>query len=100
MPPELLQDQLSNIGTAMDIFSLGCNGLLVLSGQLPWSEFRRAAQIVISLSQGKTPARPSFRPIDDLHWKLLESCWSGVQDRPSASSAFLAFYSFLTSLAT
>ncbi|KAG9308898.1 hypothetical protein JVU11DRAFT_11358 [Chiua virens] len=100
MPPELLREELTEVCTAMDIFSLGCNGLLVLSGQLPWSEFSRAAHIVLNLYQGKSPARPSVRPVDDQHWKFLESCWSEVHDRPSASTAFLAFYSFLTSLAT
>ncbi|KAN0074555.1 Protein kinase-like domain containing protein [Tylopilus felleus] len=99
MPPELLQDELNDIGTATDIFSLGCNGLYVLSGQLPWCEFRRAAHIVVSLYHGKTPARPNFRPIDDSHWEFLESCWAGVQDRPSACAAFLALCGFLTSLA-
>lgn len=29
MPPELLKDELNDVGTSMDIFSLGCNGLLV-----------------------------------------------------------------------
>ncbi|KAF8551232.1 kinase-like protein [Imleria badia] len=100
MPPELLQEELHDVGTMMDIFSLGCNGLLVLSGQLPWSEFRRAAHIVLSLYHGKTPARPSFRPIDDLHWEFLESCWLKAPERPSASTAFLAFCSFLSSLTT
>ncbi|KAG8214299.1 kinase-like domain-containing protein [Butyriboletus roseoflavus] len=100
MPPELLHEESSNIGTAMDIFSLGCNGLLVLSGQTPWSEFQRTAHIVLSLYDGKAPSRPSFKPMDDLHWEFLETCWLKSQDRPSASSAFLAFYSFLTSLAT
>lgn len=118
MPPELVQEELCDIGTEVDIFSLGCNGLLVrqssalpplhlasdglqvLSGKPPWSEFYRAGQITMSLYQGKTPTRPSSKPIYDPHWEFLESCWSVAQDRPSASSTFRAFYDFLTSLVT
>ena len=71
------------------------NGLQVLSNEFPWPEFRWAG-IVRSLYQGQKPPRPSSRPINDLHWAFLETCWLDVQDRPPASSAFLAFYSFLT----
>ncbi|KAF8123364.1 kinase-like domain-containing protein, partial [Boletus edulis] len=70
-----------------DMYSFGNLGLLasvVLSGKLPWAEIPHDAGVVVQLSRGKKPKRPSSRPIEDQHWELIERCWSSVGDRPPA----------------
>ena len=39
---------------------------------------------MIQLSQGRKPARPESRPIQDAHWALIQQCWSSIDQRPLA----------------
>ena len=39
---------------------------------------------MLQLSQGYKPARPESRPIQDVHWALIEQCWSPIDQRPPA----------------
>ena len=39
---------------------------------------------MLQLSQGCRPARPKSRPIQDVHWVLVEQCWAPIDQRPPA----------------
>ncbi|KAF8557521.1 kinase-like protein, partial [Imleria badia] len=78
------EEQTMQPTTQSDIYSFGNLGLLILSGKHPWSEIQRDAAVMMQLSRGNTPKRPSSPPIEDQHWELIERCWSSVGDRPCA----------------
>ncbi|KAG8212955.1 hypothetical protein J3R82DRAFT_11321 [Butyriboletus roseoflavus] len=80
--------------TKSDIYSFGNIALQVLSGELPWSECRRDAVIVLHLAKGDKPRRPQSHPINDQHWEFIEHCWSPVQERPSAEHLVLSVLHF------
>lgn len=69
----------------------------MLSGELPWSEFRRDVVIVLHLAKGHKPRRPQSHPIDDQHWDFIEHCWLPVQERPSAEHLVSCVLEFLRS---
>jgi len=69
----------------------------VLSGKHPWSEFKRDAAVMLQLSQGNKPERPSLRPVEDKYWELIERCWSSVNDRPCAIDVVSFLQQFLHS---
>ncbi|KAF8554916.1 kinase-like protein [Imleria badia] len=78
--------------TGNDIYSFGC----VLSGKQPWSEVREDAAVVLRLAKGYKPSRPKSRPVDDLHWNLIERCWSLIQERPAAEAIIGSIQRFLS----
>jgi len=78
-----------------DIYSFGCVALQVLSGQVPWSETRADVGVAVRLVQGHRPGRPTSRPIDDSHWKLIQRCWSRVQARPAVQTMIHTIQQFL-----
>lgn len=69
----------------------------VLSGQQPWAEIQEDVAVIVQLYQGRTPGRPSLRPIEDLHWKFIEQCWSPAGSRPSADDVVISIQRFLSS---
>ena len=99
--------------TQSDIYSFGNIALLVgvvsctsyifsslfkiLSGKHPWSEIQRDTAVILQLSQGNKPKRPSSRPIEDQHWELIERCWSSVGHRPCAEDVMFSLQQFLDS---
>ncbi|KAF8547675.1 hypothetical protein OG21DRAFT_859147 [Imleria badia] len=105
-------EQTMRATTQSDIYSFGNLGLLasavssttyilisfqVLSGKHPWSEIRRDTAVIMQLSQGNKPKRPSSCPIEDQHWELIERCWSSVGDRPYAKDVVSSLQQFLHS---
>lgn len=70
--------------------------LQVLSGKQPWSEVREDAAVVLRMAQGHKPGRPESRHVDDIHWDLIEHCWSSLQERPAASAIITSIQRFLT----
>ncbi|KAI9569776.1 kinase-like domain-containing protein [Boletus coccyginus] len=58
--------------TKSDIYSFECVGFQVLSGKQPWSEVQEDAAVVLRIAKGYKPGRPASRPVDDLHWTLIE----------------------------
>ncbi|KAI9568805.1 kinase-like domain-containing protein [Boletus coccyginus] len=72
--------------TKSDIYSFGCLGLQVLSGKQPWSEVREDAAVVLRIARGYKPGRPASRPVDDLHWELIERCWLSIEERPAVET--------------
>ncbi|KAI9568799.1 kinase-like domain-containing protein [Boletus coccyginus] len=83
--------------TKSDIYSFGCVGLQVLSGKQPWSEVREEAAVVLRIARGYKPGRPASRPVDDLHWELIERCWLPIEERPAAETIVTFIQWFLSS---
>ncbi|KAI9568807.1 kinase-like domain-containing protein [Boletus coccyginus] len=79
--------------TKSDIYSFGC----VLSGKQPWSEVREDAAVVLHIAKGYKPGWPASRPVDDLHWTLMERCWSSIEERPAAKATIIFIQQFLSS---
>ncbi|KAG9312360.1 kinase-like domain-containing protein [Chiua virens] len=94
-PEQIDADQTSSRTTKSDVYSFGCVALQVLSGKQPWSEVREDAAVVLRLFEGRTPGRPESRPIADLHWDLIQSCWLPIQRRPDTIGIIDAIRSFL-----
>ena len=99
--------------TKTDIYSFGCVALQgsspdsdtrsvlislqVLSGKQPWSEFRRDSAVVLRLADGHKPGRPESRTLNDLHWNLIQHCWSPTEERPTAEAMIPTIQQFLSS---
>lgn len=67
----------------------------VLSGKPPWSEIGEDVAVVVQLYQGRTPARPESRQIDDQYWELIEHCLSPAPNRPAANAIGSSIEDFL-----
>ncbi|KAF8123356.1 kinase-like domain-containing protein, partial [Boletus edulis] len=83
--------------TQSDMYSFGNLGLLasiVLSGKRPWSEIQHEPAVIVRLLQGHRPKKPLSRPIEDLHWELIERCWSSIGERPRAGDMVLSLQEF------
>lgn len=79
-----------------DVYSFGNIALQVLSGKQPWSEIYEDTSVVICLAQGRRPARPKSRPIDDQHWEFINICWSPIEEhRPSSRRIVSTIKQFL-----
>ncbi|KAG8220541.1 WD40-repeat-containing domain protein [Butyriboletus roseoflavus] len=99
--------------TKSDVYSFGCvalqGGLFhtrpgfaltflqVLSGKVPWSEIhcKGAGAVILCLLNGQKPSRPESRAMDDLHWNLIQDCWSQVEERPAAEAIIPIIEEFL-----
>ncbi|KIJ10920.1 hypothetical protein PAXINDRAFT_16143 [Paxillus involutus ATCC 200175] len=66
-----------------DIYSFGGIMLQVLTGKIPYHYYPRDERVLLALSQGETPRRPSGALATDRQWSLIERCWTSVESRPS-----------------
>ncbi|CAE6383894.1 unnamed protein product [Rhizoctonia solani] len=87
--PELLLEEEPRKTTRSDVYALGMTMLEVFSGEVPYSECRQSFRVLVTLQQGKVPARPVERLKNDNQgnamWQLLLRCWSrDVSERPSS----------------
>ncbi|KAG5723117.1 putative serine/threonine-protein kinase samkB [Termitomyces sp. T112] len=57
-----------------DVWSFGMTILEVLSGKMPWANFKRNPSVVYHLIQGSLPQRPQVEAITDLIWDLILLC--------------------------
>ena len=96
-PEQIVLEGTSTPTIKSDIYSLGCvclegrqfnTGvepililLQVLSGKQPWSEVQVDAAVILHLVKGNKPGRPESL-MDDLHWNLIQNCWSSMKERP------------------
>ncbi|KAG9312363.1 kinase-like domain-containing protein [Chiua virens] len=94
-PEQIDSEENPNVTTKSDIYSFGCLALQVLSGKIPWSEVRKDAAVVLRLAKAKQPGRPASRSIDDSHWDLIQSCWSPIEERPTAEAIIFKIQCFL-----
>ncbi|KAF8596189.1 kinase-like protein [Ceratobasidium sp. AG-I] len=96
MAPELLlgsDEEGSPIATRTkqaDVYALGMTMLETITGEVPYSEYRKAAGIFKAMHEKKPPNRPQQLLSSDKRagrvWKLLLKCWSyDPADRPDAS---------------
>ncbi|KAF9234243.1 kinase-like domain-containing protein [Melanogaster broomeanus] len=95
--PERIFQEMVQPMTESDIYSFGSVAFQVFSGEQPWSDVRRDANVIIFLSQGKKPSRPQSRPIDDQYWEFIGRCWAEMQERPPAKDIVSTFQHFLAS---
>ncbi|OCH92665.1 kinase-like protein [Obba rivulosa] len=92
MPPEFMDTSSSDEKFAIvpsregDTFSFGMTMLEIFTGEPPFPT-HHDAQVIIDISRGKRPSRPSDRTevgLSDGIWTLIERCWQTVPwSRPS-----------------
>ncbi|KAG2118945.1 kinase-like domain-containing protein [Suillus discolor] len=87
LAPELCCDG-GMLTTQSDIFAYGMTILEVMTHQVPWYNIRHTTHVIIKLSRGEMPPRPSDpaateRGLDDRLWELVKGCWSAPERRPS-----------------
>ncbi|KAH8833412.1 kinase-like domain-containing protein [Flagelloscypha sp. PMI_526] len=74
MSPEVIIDSAPAKTTARDVYAFGSTILEVVTGCSPWSNVREDTKVILNLSQGKHPDRPSGFG-DDI-WSIVELCWA------------------------
>ncbi|CAA7269732.1 unnamed protein product [Cyclocybe aegerita] len=78
------------IKPASDVYSFGMTLLELITGQDPFSERRHAIAVLLDMTRGGRPARPSFGGdedggISDRLWDVMTSCWThDPAERPDA----------------
>jgi len=113
-PEQVDPEGVFNRTTKNDIYSFGCVALQerwlvtnvrpklififlqVLSGKQPGSEVGEDSAIVLRLAKGHTPGRPESRMLNDLHWSLIQDCWSAIEERPAAEVIISTIKQFLS----
>ncbi|KAG8753999.1 hypothetical protein FRC11_006917, partial [Ceratobasidium sp. 423] len=87
--PELIFDE-AHKSKQSDIYALGMTMLEILTGALPYSEYRKDYVVLMKLQRGDLPTRPEQIKDDDLGnemWQLLLSCWDRNSNaRPSVEN--------------
>lgn len=97
MAPEIIQPQgKRSYSGKVDIWSLGCVVLEMLTGARPWSEVQEQMHVILMLFQGRTPGVPRDVHFSHQAYKFMfESCLvSNPNDRPTAIG--LLQHEFLT----
>ncbi|KIJ68023.1 hypothetical protein HYDPIDRAFT_165760 [Hydnomerulius pinastri MD-312] len=97
--PELFEEPkadgtpLAILSEKTDIYSFGSVMLQVLSGQVPFSTFK-TQQVFFKVSRGERPPRESFwdgKPVSDVLWAFIVTCWEYLQSRRPSSGDVLGF---------
>ncbi|TDL13680.1 kinase-like protein [Rickenella mellea] len=70
-----------------DIWSFGMTVLEMISGQVPYLQYKHDAQIMFAIVNGELPGMPNLQtPCDQHLWTLCKMCWARpVTRRPSMS---------------
>ncbi|KAL0085468.1 kinase-like domain-containing protein [Phycomyces blakesleeanus] len=81
MAPEMIKSGVYN--GKVDIWSLGCTVVEMLTGKLPWSGVNNNNTVIFKLGSGESPPMPTG--ISDLAKSFIEKCLTiEPKDRPSA----------------
>lgn len=89
LAPEIIEDKESSPTMAADTYSYAMAILELLTGKPPFSDHKRDAQVIFSITQKKqTPPRPVGNGacvwLSDGLWKLMQGCWHrDAECRPS-----------------
>ncbi|CAE7220032.1 unnamed protein product [Rhizoctonia solani] len=87
--PEMLDGEIPTRTKESDVYALGMTILEVFTGQVPYSDRRLDAAVILAVMRGTLPVRPVQHLKDNEQgnriWKLLLECWSrNPSERPSA----------------
>ncbi|KIJ09885.1 hypothetical protein PAXINDRAFT_86829, partial [Paxillus involutus ATCC 200175] len=69
-----------------DTYSFGGIMLQILTGKIPYHYYRRDQPVLIALSKGEIPKRPSRTLVTDKQWLFMQWCWNPLDatgSRPS-----------------
>lgn len=68
-----------------DMYSYGCIMYEVLSGDIPWEDYKIPVAVILT---GQTPERPQSQYVQDEDWIFILQCWLSLPPlRPVASQA-------------
>ena len=112
-PEQVDPEETFNRTSKTDIYSFGCVALQgcsftgsdpgplliplqVLSGKQPWSEVRRDSTVMLHLAKREKPGQPESRTLNDLHWNLIQDCWSEIEECPAADVIISTIKQFLS----
>jgi len=78
-----------------DIYALGMTTLEIVSGKVPYSEYKNDVAIIRALDRKRPPMRPKELPCPneraDAIWTLLLQCWDhDPVSRPDALSVLIS----------
>ncbi|KIJ09989.1 hypothetical protein PAXINDRAFT_86694, partial [Paxillus involutus ATCC 200175] len=67
-----------------DVYSFGRIMLQILTGKVPYHYYVNDLQVMVAVSQGITPQRPSEDLVTDHQWAFMQRCWAPINtERPS-----------------
>ncbi|KAG8711786.1 hypothetical protein FRC09_020409 [Ceratobasidium sp. 395] len=93
MAPELLlksedDPALSPRSKETDVYALGMTMLEIITGRVPYAEYKVDSSIIRALDKKEFPDRPK-ETISNGMWRLFEACWDhNPKARPSASKVY------------
>lgn len=56
--------------------------------------------MILCIARGYNPGRPESRPVNDVHWELIEHWWSSIQERFTAKAIITSIQRFLPVIPT
>ncbi|KAJ7222240.1 kinase-like domain-containing protein, partial [Mycena pura] len=78
LPPELLRGERKRKDFSSDVYSFAGVSYEILTGKVPFFEFREEAAVLFKVLDGNRPSKPTSS-LDtlcfDRLWNLFESCW-------------------------
>ncbi|KXN85267.1 Mitogen-activated protein kinase kinase kinase 13-A [Leucoagaricus sp. SymC.cos] len=89
--PELMEED-ARPTMASDIWALGCVCLEIMTGELPYAELKRDAQVLNKLIHGRAPSRPQVvsNSGEKIVWSQVDKCWrKEPQERPQCRDILL-----------
>ncbi|TDL16904.1 Pkinase-domain-containing protein [Rickenella mellea] len=72
---------------ASDVWSFGMTVLEIISGEVPYMQYKHDTQIMFAIVNGQKPVLPEAQtPCDQAMLALCRKCWTGKVERPSIST--------------
>ncbi|KAJ8080064.1 hypothetical protein PM082_016891 [Marasmius tenuissimus] len=88
LSPELLYAENAVATKASDIYAFACVCYEILTGLLPFYEYKNGAAVTLQVLAGARPSRPdTLADFQDAIWNMMDACWHPDPSvRPSAST--------------